>query len=84
MAEERQKLLLIKEYDLICDLADCKYCEEKDWCNEKDTLTRQEAIERMVLAMHNEEIKKYSYVKNYWVLAERAINTWEKIRGGEK
>ena len=30
-----------------------------------------------------QEIKKYSYVKNYWVLAERAINTWEKIRGGD-
>lgn len=31
-----------------------------------------------------QEIKKYSYVKNYWVLAERAITTWEKIKGGEK
>ena len=51
MAEERQKRLLIKEYDLICDLTDCKYCEEKDWCSEKDTLTRQEAIERIAKAI---------------------------------
>ena len=28
-----------------------------------------------------QEIKKYSYVKNYWVLAERAIMAWEKIKG---
>lgn len=49
--EERQKRLLIKEYDLVCDLTDCKYCEEKDWCSEKDGMTRQEAIERMALSM---------------------------------
>ena len=34
--EERQKRLLIKEYDLVCDLTDCECCEEKDWCSEKD------------------------------------------------
>lgn len=51
MAEERQKRLLIKEYDLVCDLNDCKYCEEKDWCSEKDGITRQEAIELMAKAM---------------------------------
>lgn len=43
--EERQKRLLIKEYDLVCDLSDCKCCEDKDWCSEKDGMTRQEAIE---------------------------------------
>lgn len=48
--EERQKRLLIKEYDLVCDLTDCKYCEEKDWCSEKEGMTRQEAIERMAKA----------------------------------
>lgn len=45
--EEGQKRLLIKEYDLVCDLTDCKHCEEKDWCSEKDGMTRQEAIEKM-------------------------------------
>ena len=51
--EEKQKRLLIKEYDLVCDLNDCKYCEEKDWCSEKDGITRQEAIERIVKAFVN-------------------------------
>lgn len=45
--EEKQKRLLIKEYDLVCDLADCKHCEEKDWCSEKDGMTRQEAIKKI-------------------------------------
>ena len=45
--EERQKRLLVKEYDLICDLTDCEYCEEKDWCCEKDGMTLQEAIRKM-------------------------------------
>ena len=49
--EERQKRLLIKEYDLVCDLTDCECCEEKDWCSEKDGMTRQEAIERMAKAI---------------------------------
>ena len=49
--EERQKRLLIKEYDLVCDLTDCEYCEEKDWCSEKDGMTRQEVIESMAKAL---------------------------------
>ena len=49
--EERQKRLLIKEYDLVCDLTDCKYCEEKDWCSEKNGMTRQETVERMAKAI---------------------------------
>ena len=28
MAEEKQKRILIREYDLLCDLSDCDYCEE--------------------------------------------------------
>lgn len=44
--EEGQKRILIKEYDLVCDLTDCEYCEEKDWCSEKDGMTRQDAIEK--------------------------------------
>ena len=47
MAEKIQKRILIKEYDLGCDLADCQYCEEQAWCSEKDGMTRQEAIERI-------------------------------------
>ena len=54
--EERQKRLLIKEYDLVCDLTDCEYCEEKDWCSEKDGMTRQEAIERMAKAIYAENV----------------------------
>lgn len=47
MAEEKQKRILIREYDLLCDLSDCDYCEEADWCSEKDAMTRAEAIEKI-------------------------------------
>ena len=84
--EERQKRLLIKEYDLVCDLTDCKYCEEKDWCSEKDTLTRQEAIERMAKALiradypHAQEViwdmrwKEEASKDYYLIMAEAALN----------
>ena len=83
MAEERQKRILIREYDLICDLSDCDYCEEADWCNEKCTMTRQEAIERMAKAIYTgyygkeiswekEENKKVK--QSYKQLAEAALN----------
>ena len=55
--EERQKRPLIKEYDSVCDSTDCEYCEEKDWCSEKNNITRQEAIERMAKAL-----KKVIYI----------------------
>lgn len=70
MAEERQKRLLIKEYDLVCDLTDCKYCEEKDLCSEKDTMTRQDAIERMAKAMAADDV----LVEGYYEMAEKALN----------
>ena len=68
--EERKKRLLIKEYDLVCDLTDCEYCEEKDWCSEKDGITRQEAINLMADAIS--DAAKRSCNKKF--VAEAALN----------
>lgn len=83
--EERQKRLLIKEYDLVCDLTDCEYCEEKDWCSEKDGITRQEAIKRIAKSLFKVDNVlsldiKWSQLKKskqlvYKEFAEAALNS---------
>jgi hypothetical protein len=75
MADERIYITEVKEGD-VCPFE--QYCEGfSKLCEGCNVLpTRQEAIERMVLAMHNEEIKRSikDIPCDYRNLAEAALN----------
>ena len=77
MAEEKQKRLLVKEYDLVCELTDCKYSEEKKWCSENDGITRQEAIKKIETHLKASTIK-FSTTPD--VVAEIALNALLEVQ----
>ena len=79
MAEKEERILIIKLKQKPCDSCNVERgCTgscilESKWYS---SITRQEAIERMVLAMHNEDIKRSikDIPCDYRNLAEAALN----------